>query len=133
LKNEKCISRTTWPPKPSEEGKPPPVSTTMATTTTTTSDSDTNQNNNETTTTSTTTTAVVGVYGKGRGGWLQWAAQSILSSGEPSEWEGGSTIVPPVLLTEGKDFRRGNTKVFIKDPSAVQQLEEARAASLRPV
>ena len=100
--------------------------------TATTSDSN-KQNNNETTTSSAMMVASVGVYGKGREGWLQWAAQSILSSGEPSEWEGGSTIVPPVMLTEGKDFRRGNTKVFIKDPSAVQQLEEARAASLRPV
>ena len=65
--------------------------------------------------------------------WLVWAAKSILSSGEPSEWSSKFPPVPSLNLTERNDFVLGRSKVFIKHPKALTDLETARRASLMPV
>ena len=77
--------------------------------------------------------AAAGTTDAGRSAWLVQAAKSILSSGEPSEWSSKFPPVPPVNLTDGRDFCLGKTKVFIKNPSGVQNLEFAREAALMPI
>lgn len=110
----RIISRLTWPPKPSIENEPP-SSTAMEA-----------SDENEGTIISKPSIS----YGKGKKGWRKWACVGILSHGEPSEWVSKFGEIPPIYLTEGEDYRLGKDKVFIRQPSSLQLLEDARQLTL---
>jgi myosin heavy subunit len=109
----RIISRLTWPPKPSQENNPP---------------SETDSQSSSALTTS--SKAASSSYGSGKKGWMKWACVGILSNGEPSEWVSNFGKVPPILLTEGVDYRLGKDKVFIRQPASLQLLEDARQMTL---
>jgi len=99
----RVVSTATWPSNGSQEAKGPPLDGSGSVQT--------------------------AKFGKGAAGWLKWATHKILTTLEvpPSEQQSSSS------LQDGEAFRLGRSKVFLKDPSTLVLLEDARQKALAPL